>query len=401
MRDHDDDQSRHGYLSDTVPHATGRRPADPAWAVTRVFIPWHLYQHYGDRHVLREHYDGMRRYVEYWLSVADERGLVPGEYGYYGDWLAFEEQADHDERVGEPRTLFNTAYQYRAVALLAAIADELGNDADATRFSKRAETIATAFNDRFLDPDTAEYEPGSQAAQAVPLHFGIVPDEREDDVASTLAETVRDDDGRLMTGFLGTPALVHALADYGYESLAYEVVSQPERPGWVYMVNNGPVTTTLWERWDSDTQIDSGMNSFNHHQFAYVSEFFYEKLAGIRIGDTGPGVSRVAVDPVVVDDLDWAEGRIETPNGELASRWETDGDGLTMDVTVPWNSTADVHVPTTATGVTVILDGATLWADGQAATPLPDGVSTVERTDSAVVVRVDSGTVSFRRVSGE
>ena len=400
MQDHDDDQSSHGYLSDTVPHATGRRPADPSWSVTRVFIPWHLYQHYGDRYVLRKHYDGMRRYVEYWHSVADD-GLIPGECGYYGDWLAFEEQADYDDRVGQPLTLFNTAYHYRSVALFAEIADVLGNEADAEHFGELANSVADAFNDRFLDTEAAEYEPGSQAAQAVPLYFDMVPDDLESAVAGTLAEIVRNDDNRLLTGFLGTPALVHSLADHGYESLAYDVVSQPKQPGWVYMVNNGPVTTTLWERWDSDTQIDSGMNSFNHHQFAYVSEWFYEKLAGIRIGDTGPGVDRVTIDPSVVDDLDWAAGRIETPNGDLASRWERVENGLTMSVTVPWNSSATIHVPVPDDSETVMLGETSLWTGGEAAASLPDSIHNVERTDDAVVVRTGAGLFELRRTASQ
>jgi len=406
LQDHADNQSPHGYLSDTIPHATGRRPADPAWAVTQVFVPWNLYQHYGDRHVLEDHYDNMRRYVEYWHSVTDDDGLIPGEYGYYGDWLAFEERADDDDRVGEPLDLFNSAFHYRSADRLARIAAELDNEADAERFAEMAAETAAGFNDRFLDRERATYDPGSQAAQAVPLHFGIVPDELEPSVATTLAETVVDDGTRLMTGFLGTPALIHSLAEHGYGDLAYDVVSQPEQPGWVYMINNGPVTTTLWERWDSDTQIDSGMNSFNHHQFAYVSEWFYERLAGLQIGDTGPGVDHVRIDPVVVSDLDWAAGSIDTPNGELASHWEHKGNeaALSMDVTVPWNSTAAIHVPVTdgdelvpEGDVTVTVDGKTVWEDGVAAEAPPGGITSVERTEDAVVVYAEAGMSTLRR----
>jgi alpha-L-rhamnosidase len=386
MRDHEDDQSRHGYLSDTVPHATGRRPADPAWAVTRVFVPWYLYQHYGDRHVLREHYDGIRRYVEYWLSVADESGLVPGEYGYYGDWLAFEEQADHDDRVGEPRALFNTAYHYRTVALLARIADELGNDADADRYSERADTIATAFNDRFFDRDAAEYEPGSQAAQAVPLHFGIVPDEHEDDVASTLAETVRDADDRLMTGFLGTPALVHALADHGHADLAYKVVSQPERPGWVYMARNG--ATTMWERWNSDESVGSGMNSLNHSPFTHVSEFFYEVLAGIRFVDR-PATEAVTVAPALVEDLDSVSASVETSSGEIAVDWTRDTDGrYDLSVTVPWNTAGTVRLPDAAEAA--VTESGVSLSEGA-----PAGILSSEQDDGDLVLDVSAGEYDF------
>ncbi|ESP87363.1 alpha-L-rhamnosidase [Candidatus Halobonum tyrrellensis] len=387
LADHDDAASPMGYVPDVVPDKGGTDPADPSWSVTRVTVPWNLYRHDGDEAVLREGYESMRAYVDYWHAVADE-GLVPERYGKYGDWLAFE---NTDGRRGLPVELFATAFHYRATETFARVAAVVGNEADAATYRERAAGIKEAFNDRYFDADAGVYEPGTQASTAVPLFVGLVPDGEEAAVAETLAETVRADGRRLKTGFLGTRALLHALADHGYADLAYEVASQPERPGWVYMVKQG--ATTVWERWDSDDSVGSGMNSLNHSPFTHVSEFLYEALAGIRFDDR-PATERVTVAPSLVDDLSWVSASVDTRAGELAVAWErTEGDdeggerdGYDLAVTVPWNTRATVRLP-----------GAADAAVTEAGDPVDErpGVRAVERADGELVVDVGAGDYEF------
>lgn len=388
-RDHDDEQSPHGYVPDTVPLVHGTEPGDPSWTTTRVAIPWYHYQFYGDERIIAEHYGGMRRHVEYWHSLSEE-GYVPAEYGNYGDWLAFENTHEEVEAVGQPVDLFNTASHYRATRMLADAADELGFGADARRYREQAAVVHGAFNDRFFDADRSVYEPGTQAAYAVALSHGLSPDGREAAVVSNLVEKIREDGERLMTGFLGTRALLFALSEHGHVDLAYRLVSRSGQPGWVYMIRNG--ATTLWERWNSDEAVGSGMNSYNHHQFAYVSEWFYSELAGLSMGET-TAAGTYEVSPRVPSDLDWAEGSIETPHGELSSRWERRSDGLRLDVSVPWNARASVTVPTPTNAAAVRTNAAVLWStDDGLATELPDDVESVERVDGGVQVDVTGGT---------
>jgi alpha-L-rhamnosidase len=222
---------------------------------------------------------------------------------------------------------------------------------------------------------------------AVPLFYGIAPDDRAEEIAANLAETVHDAGGTLQTGFLGTRALIHALADHGQIETAYEVVTQPDQPGWVYMVHNG--ATTIWERWDGDEQVGSGMNSLNHPSFTVVSEWFYRALAGIRFDRAFASDRRITVDPTVPDDLDWAAGSVETPYGTVSSRWEQTDDTLTLRVEVPWNVTAAVRVPAETDG-TVRTGDVPVW-DGGPVPDLPDGVHEVFAEDDGVTVVVESG----------
>ena len=56
-------------------------------------------------------------------------------------------------------------------------------------------------------------------------------------------------DGRIGTGFIGTPALLPALTKIGEHELAASLFLQEETPGWLYQVKTG--ATTIWERWDA------------------------------------------------------------------------------------------------------------------------------------------------------
>lgn len=120
--------------------------------MTRVVLPWYCYQHDGDEALLREQYEGMREYVDYWTGVAED-GIVPDHYGKYGDWLAFENTDLDEPRRGLPHELFNTAFVYQVTNTFAKIADVLGNEADTDAYRDRTDTIAHAFNDAYFDPD--------------------------------------------------------------------------------------------------------------------------------------------------------------------------------------------------------------------------------------------------------
>lgn len=382
-RDHDDAASEMGYVPDVVPNKASEDPADPTWSITRVMIPWYLYRHDGNERILREQYERMRDYVDYWFSVTED-GILTDDYGKFGDWLAFE---NVDDRRGLPHDLYNTAFLYQVTETFAKIASVLGNEADAETYRDRADRIADAFNDRFFDADEGAYGPGTQSSYSVPLFLGLVPDAEVDRVVDNLVEKVDADGRKLKTGFLGTRPLLHTLADHGHADVAYDVVSQPDRPGWVYMARNG--ATTMWERWDSDDRVGDGMNSFNHSPFTHVSEFFYEVLAGIRIDDR-PATEHVTIAPALVDDLEWVSADLETRNGELAVEWRRDEAAAMyeLSVTVPWNTNATVHLPDAAAD-NVTESGTPLSAEDGA------GIRSVREAGGSVAVELGAGTYEF------
>jgi hypothetical protein len=130
---------------------------------------------------------------------------------------------------------------------------------------------------------------------------------------------------------------------------------------------------------------------------ADVEEWFYYALAGLRFDDSMHGRGSVAVAPAVVDDLDWAAGRVETVNGPFASRWERTDDGVAFAVEIPWNATGTVRLPVDPARATVVEgddeDGGeqVTVREAGAGRSLSDGVGTVAAGDGAVVLTVGSG----------
>lgn len=393
-RDHADAQSVRGSIPAVVPNGDQPGLTDPTWTYSFLALPWTTYLHDASARQLREQYERLRRYVDFWHEAAADGdasddgdatrddALLDDRYAEYGDWVALE---NLDGRRGEPCDLFTNAYHYRATALLAEIADALDCPGDAARYRGRADAVAAAFTERYFDTERASYGE-TQAANVVPLALGLVPEGREADVAATLASRVRDADGHLRTGFLGTPALLSALTENGYADLAYEVVSVADYPGWVYMVRRG--ATTVWERWDTDERVDTadGMNSRNHSPFALVSAWFYEAVAGVELTAALARECRVDVTPGRVAAPDWAAATVGTPHGPVETRWERDGDTLDVTVAVPWNLTAAVHLP----------EGA-LTVDGEAARDAP-GVRSVTATERGRTVVLTSGEHGVRVV---
>ena len=91
----------------------------PAWDSAFLLIPLYLYEYCGDTRVFRDHYDGMKRYVDYLTSKAKD-GIV--DIGL-NDWAPFETKT--------PTDITSTAYYYRDARIVTQAADLLGNEADA------------------------------------------------------------------------------------------------------------------------------------------------------------------------------------------------------------------------------------------------------------------------------
>jgi alpha-L-rhamnosidase len=159
----------------------------------------------------------------------------------------------------------------------------------------------------------------------------------------------------------------------------YRLVTQEEKPGYAYQLRKG--ATSLTEAWDSDLA-----SSHNHFMMGHVIEWLYQDLAGITADPDAPGFKHVIIRPQPVKGLDWVEAAYDSIRGPIAGRWDRAAERFTLRVTVPANTTADVHVPARRSG-DVRESGV------PAATSA--GVSFVRVANDRAVYRVGSGTYEF------
>jgi alpha-L-rhamnosidase len=111
----------------------------------------------------------------------------------------------------------------------------------------------------------------------------------------------------------------------------------------------------------------------------------FQHLGGLQILEPGYRKSRIA--PLVGQGgLSHARCSMQTPYGLLASEWKVDRDGLTLAVTVPANTRAEVVIPAT---------NAEAVREGTASAISAPGVKESAFEDGRLTLLVGSGRYEF------
>ena len=366
MNDLKDEQRESGELPGIVPTSGwGYEWGNgPAWDSAYVLIPWYLYRYYGDARVLADHYDRMKRYVDYLTRRSKDHIVNIG----LGDWVP--------AKTETPVPVTSTGYYYVDAVIVSRTARLLGHEDDAKKYARLAEAIRTAFNKTFC-PKPGVVANSSQTALSCALYQGLArPDHKEPILAALVADVDRKA-GHLDTGILGAKYLLHALTDNGRTDVAYRIATQTTKPSYGDWIARG--ATTLWEDWGDGS-------SRNHIMFGDISAWFYQTLAGLNLDPEVPAFKRFIVRPRPVGDLRWVRAKHESPYGLIAVSWKRNDAAFSLEVTVPPSTTAVVYVP--AKSADTVREG------GQPAAQAP-GVKFLRHDDGAAVFEVGSGTYAF------
>jgi len=385
MRDIIDCQEADGAVYDVNPAIVVGGPAKPGWGDAVVIIPWVVYQFYGDKRIIEENYDGMAAWVNF-MQQRSPNHLY--EQDGYGDWVAVEKS---------PAKPIGAAYFYYSTQLLSKMAAIIGKTEDAEHYDALASDIVAAFNAKYLDQTTNEYEGATQTANLLPLAFGITPSDLKIVVGANIVKNVQAHDNHLTTGFLGTPYLLPILSQLGQHELAYQLAVEKTYPSWGYMVEKG--ATTIWELWNSDTE-GPGMNSRNHFALGSVGEWYYGYLAGIRPDPDFPGFKQTIIAPQPVADLTWAEAALETVYGLVKCRWENALEKFLLDVDIPANTRALVHLPKFIDSLPTVLENGQFIMRAGEFLKTVGGIEFVGVENDVVILKVSAGSYHFEIRSG-
>ena len=351
----------------------------PPWHSAYILIPQWLQQYGGDRRVLTQLYDGMKRYVD--LEFDTSTGGIVNN-ARLGDWVS-PEASPAGGNAPEDLRVSATAYLYTMLTSMERSARMLDRTADATHFAERAATVKAAFNARFLDAGAGYYRGSGdrgyrQTHNVLAVAFGLAPDaQTEQRVVDSIAADVRAKGDTLNTGVLGTKYLLPVLTDHGHADLAYTLATQTKYPSWGYMIENG--ATSMWEHWALEAR------SRGHYFLGTVEDWFFHHVAGIRASET-TGYRDITIAPAVTGEMDWARATTSTPYGPVTSDWRNRGRTLELRVEVPVGATATVHVP--AENVHAVTEGGKPLDD-------VDGVLSVRDAGETVLVKVGSGRYAF------
>ena len=321
------------------------------WGDAICVVPWTLWQHYGDREILEETLPSMIRWVDFVWSISNGPIVQPprksGTRGFsFGDWLQPSGPTEKPfPTIGDDAAA--TIYLYIASTLTAKVAAVLGDSTTEARMRKRAETVKKAFANEFIAP-SGRLVYDDQTSYALAILHDLIPEDKLDAAKRYFKATIARADGRIGTGFIGTPALLPALVKIGERELAASVFLQEEVPGWLYQIKKG--ATTIWERWDAiraDGKVfDPAMNSYNHYAYGAVCQWLFEGLAGFRPDSAKPGFKHIIFEPMVIPALSPLKAQHKSIAGLVAAGWTIEGDLVTYEMEIPEGSHGSLRLGT-------------------------------------------------------
>ncbi len=339
LADHRDEQQPNGMIPGIVPtsgwgyHFVGplehiRYANGTDYSSSMVIIPWNIYLFYGDSNLLKLCYTNMKRYVDFVDSFSNSNGLT--DFGL-GDWVPIKSKSNKE--------LTSSVYFYTDALIVAKVAKLFNNHSDYEKYSSLAEKIKKSINNKFLNIDTGVYASGLQTEYAVPLYWGVVPENLVAKVAENLANKVISDDCHMDVGLLGAKAILNALSNNGYPELAYKVATQETFPSWGWWIVNG--ATTFYENFDLNSPNDI---SNNHIMFGEISAWCYKALGGINVDENKPGFKNIILKPHFIDNLNHVTCTFVGPYGTIESSWHRENGKILYHINVPPNSSAYLHL---------------------------------------------------------
>jgi alpha-L-rhamnosidase len=303
------------------------------WGDAAVWVPWALYEAYGDESVLATQLDSMLAHIRSIQAKLPPSGLWDTSF-QFGDWLDPDADPEKPWAAKADMRVVATACLHRTARTVARAAGLVGRDDVATEMHALADTTRAAFVEHYVDGDDRILS-DAPTVYALAIVFDLLDGPRRQAAGDRLAELVVQNGYRIATGFAGTPYVTDALTTTGHVDVAYRLLLETSCPSWLYPVTMG--ATTIWERWDSmlpDGSINpGGMTSFNHYALGAVVDWVHRTVGGLAPQTPGYGTVRVAPRPG--GGLTWATTSLETRHGRVEVSWRLDAGELTVTTTLP------------------------------------------------------------------
>lgn len=314
------------------------------WADAGVIVPWLIYENYGDKELLKTHYQSMKEYVDLLVSGDEKRGdnrLLTQPFTF-GDWLAQDGICPQSMKGGTDDTFIRAAYYYNALEIAAKSAKVLGLEADEKHYSNIKNEIKGAIQNEYFTV-TGRLALDTQASYILALKFDLGPD--KDKTISGFKDRLRRDLYKIKCGFVGAPLMIRTMLDCGLIEDAFRILFSCEYPGWLYEVLLG--ATTVWERWNS--LLPGGkisgtmMNSLNHYAYGSVAEAVYSYIGGLSPADIA--WKKAFIHPIPSRFVTESSMKFDSPIGEYCCDWFVKGNEFCIKISIPHGGKAEVVLP--------------------------------------------------------
>lgn len=282
---------------------------------------WH-YLFYGDEQIIRDNYNAGKKYLEFLKTNITQDGFINNGLGDWGN------------PTGEyAKENVETAFLFADAKILEKFAEILGETADKIAFGAFADQIRENYNEKLLvmNPDTGLYCYRlwnkdeeiftTQAALAMPLYWGLVPDDKIQDVVESFRIVLKAA-GSLKAGEVSQPYIIQTMARYGMNDLLCRMILNPEHPSYYAFVLEGE--TTLGEYWEKNPR------SHCHDMMGHIIEWYYNGIAGIC--PVEPGFKKVLIKPYLPESVNYVKCTYHSISGPITVVMNRKDGKISLDV---------------------------------------------------------------------
>lgn len=294
------------------------------WGSTCILGTYWSYRFYNDRKVIEDNYEAGMKYLKYLKTKINENGFINHGLGDWGN--------PRNELVREN---IETAFLFADAKILSKFASILNKREDEEELISFAQKIKDNYNDKLL----VQHENGffcykafdhpkevflTQAAQALPLYWGMVPSGKEEDISKALKFTL-ERDGSFICGEIGLPYVIQCARLYGMNDLIARFIMKKEHPSYYAFILDGE--TTLGEYWEKNPR------SHCHDMMGHIIEWFYNGIAGINPSEEG--FKKITIKPFMPNDMNEFKCNYDSIYGKIEVNAKRVGDNIQLDVNVP------------------------------------------------------------------
>jgi hypothetical protein len=310
------------------------------WGAAAVMVPWQHYVWFGNRQILSDNYDMMRRFTDFIGSEAKD-GVAPAGLG---DWYDYGHGKPPGPSRFTPTELSATATWGLCAQTVSRAAEVLGRTEDVKTYRELHARIAADFQRHFQDPATRKlkHNGSPQCANSMALCASLVPEADRALLVEDIIADLEKRDWQQTPGDVGHVYFIRALAEAGRSDILHRVYSRTGLGSYGGILAKG--LTSLPETWDA---MMDGRQSLNHCMLGHVMEWYYGYVGGIRQATNSVGWQEILIAPNS-GLLTSAEVTVQTPRGRVASRWRKDGSTFHLEVEVPHGVKATAILPSGA-----------------------------------------------------
>jgi alpha-L-rhamnosidase len=302
------------------------------------------YDFTGDMALVEELAPYVHELLDTYTSWRGKNGLISEAPNYmFMDWVKINGIECHHPPavIGQG---YLTAFYYHGMELASRVATLTRDKARVEKYARLRREVANAFKRELWNAEKGLYRDGKPFQTTVKPHLWLPAD--------TGIETFSPHVNLLAVLFNLAPKERHAPI---VEKVLAEkpLNTQPWFMHWVFQsIDHAGLFdqygTAQMRRWkvlrDTRSFLETWTKGDKSH--GWCSTPLVQMSSRILgVSPASPGFRTITIRPQLCD-LTWAKGIVPTPHGDVAVDWKLDGNKLSLDVTVPAGSEAEIILPT-------------------------------------------------------